>query len=106
MSESLGKQPCLTHLDLRSNVLTAVGALALIDAVGTECNSVLNVVRLQNNKFKKKAVEVEVAAGGLLSERSMNIVELEDMTIFSPNFSHDELNQQKIRAQAMESQRL
>ena len=105
MSESLGKHPCLTHLDLRSNVLTAVGALALIDAVDTKAHGVLNVVRLQNNKFKK-AVEVEVAAGGLLSERSMNIVELEDMTIFSPNFSQDELNQQKIRAQAMESQRL
>ena len=105
MSEALGKHPCLTHLDLRSNVLTAVGALALIDAVDTEAHGVLNVVRLQNNKFKK-AVEIEAAAGGLLSERSMNIVELEDMTIFSPNFSQDELNQQKIRAQAMESQRL
>lgn len=105
MSEALGKSPCLTHLDLRSNEVTAAGALALVDAIDKEAHGVLNVVRLQNNKFGN-AVEVEVAAGGLISERSMNIVELEDMTIFSPNFSQDEINQQKIRAQAMESQRL
>lgn len=111
LRDVLGKHPCLTHLDLRSNALSEVGTKALMDATvpaSTEgvaqANGVLQTVRLQNNKFK--TAEVIALAASVLGPRSMHIVQLEDMTIFSPNFSQDALNQQKIHVQAMESQRL
>ena len=111
LRDVLGKHLCLTHLDLRSNALSEVGATALMDAAGsasadgtTQTNGVLQAVRLQNNKFE--TAEVRAMAASVLGQRSMHIVQLEDMTIFSPNFSQDAINQQIIHVQAMESQRL
>jgi hypothetical protein len=55
---SLRKNPCLMHLDLRNNVLTEAGALAMISAVGFEhtpdqwhVNDMLTALRMQKNNF-------------------------------------------------------
>jgi len=59
ISESLANNPCLQHLDLRSNDLSDVGVLDLIEAVGVNdpqtnkvhVNTVMKTLRLQANHY-------------------------------------------------------
>lgn len=112
-SAALAKHACLRHLDLRFNTITEAGAHFLIEAAGKE-NGVLHVMRLQNNQFqharnllvavnKAQQGRIEASAG---SAPTTLLIQLEDMTIFSPDFDPDSLRQQQLLAQSLDSQRL
>ena len=112
LSEALGQCSCLKLLDLRANGLTAVGAQALVAAVGSileedalHAHSVLQAILLQANNFRKTEV-MKILPTGSLDPRSLNIVKLEDLTFFSSNFNQEALNQQSIQMQFLASQRL
>jgi hypothetical protein len=115
ISEALGRHACLRHLDLRCNTMTQAGAQAIIAAAGKD-NGSLHVVRLQKNTFQNsealvsaanKAQQVRAQAKAKAgNEHNALLIQLEDITIYTPNFHPESLRQQQSLAQSLENQRL
>ena len=82
ISESLAHNPCLQHLDLRANDLCDIGALDLIDAVGSydsetdavHVNTVMKTLRLQENHYghQNTFIFTTVMQANLLVARHLN----------------------------------
>ncbi len=125
--EALGQHPCLVALDLRSNALTAAGALPLIKAVGSkqqdgsiQVNTTLQALRLQNNHFGNgKSLAAATLQAELIWRKEMcakpdffdeiypEVVQLEEINIFSINFSDTSaMDSQRYADQAAKDQRL
>lgn len=126
-SGGLAKHPCLVEVDLRSNALNEAGALPLIEAVGSKksdgsihVNTTLEALRLQNNLFGdgERMVTIVKLAQGLwekaklakpdfIDESHYDVVQLEDVNIFSARyFSRESLQKEYLAKMSAENQKL